>query len=236
MTSRVWKGAGMSTTERVIVIWAGAVLLGGAFVWWRLESAAPEDRGPTVITGVLTDEEHLVTPEMQQQSEAMADRRSPSFLAADQEGRTVASASFVGDRPVVVVFIKDGCPCSTSAEPFFARLHRAYGDRAAFLGVIDGDEEVASRWVEAHGTPYPVLVDPDLQIVRGFAVRNSAYVALIDREGNIDHLWPGYSEEILREMSARLASLTGLPEAEVGASAAPELPYSGCPFPEIDPE
>lgn len=224
----------MGTTERVIAIWAGTVLLGGVFVWWRMESTAEDNRGPLVVSGVLTDEEHLVTPEMQRASEAMADRISPSFVSVDQEGRTVDSSSLVGDQPIFVVFIKDGCPCSTSAEPFFARLHRAYGDQAAFLGVIDGDSGVASRWVEAHGTPYPVLADPDLDIVRRFEVRNSAYVALIDREGNIEHLWPGYSEGILREMSARLASLTGLPEAEVGASAAPELPYSGCPFPEIN--
>ncbi|MEW4569567.1 redoxin domain-containing protein [Tautonia sp. JC769] len=226
----------MSTREWGFAITIWAFLLAGAFAWWRWEAKAPDRRGPLVITGVLADEEHLVTPEMQAASEAMADRPAPGFVATSHEGRTIDSASLVGDRPVFLIFIKDGCPCSTSAEPFFARLHARYGDRASFLGVIDGDPEVADRWVATHGTPYPVLADAELEIVRAFEVRNSAYVVLIDREGQITAHWPGYSEAILREMSARLAGLTGRSEAEVGAEDAPELPYSGCPFPPDDPE
>lgn len=221
----------MSTREWTFAITIWAFVLVGAFAWWRWEAKAPDRRGPLVVTGVLVDEEHLVTPEMQAASEGMADRPAPGFVAESHEGKTIDSASLVGDRPVFLVFIKDGCPCSTSAEPFFARLHASYGDRASFLGVIDGDVEVARRWVTSHGTPYPVLADVDLEIVRAFEIRNSAYVVLIDEEGQITAYWPGYSEEILREMSARLATLTGRAEAEVGAGEAPELPYSGCPFP-----
>jgi peroxiredoxin len=219
---------------QVTLIGAGAVIFVGAFSWWRVgeivEEMSASERGPSVVVGVLTDEEHRVTSEMKQASEAMSNRPAPAFRAISQDGMEVDSASVVGDRPVVLVFIKDGCPCSTSAEPFYARLHAAFGDEATFLGVIDGDRTVASRWVGDHGTPYPVLADPSLEIVRSFDVRNSAYVALIDRAGQIEALWPGYSEGILDAISARLADLTGLDQADVGANQAPELPYSGCPF------
>ncbi|WP_169974650.1 peroxiredoxin family protein [Tautonia rosea] len=226
----------MSTREWTFAITIWAFVLVGVFAWWRWEAKAPDRRGPLVITGVLVDEEHLVTPEMQAASDAMADRPAPGFMAESHEGQMIDSATLVGDRPVFLVFIKDGCPCSTSAEPFFARLHESYGDRASFLGVIDGDAEIANRWVLDHRTPYPVLADEELAIVRAFEVQNSAYVVLIDQEGQITAQWPGYSEDILREMSARLAAMTGRTEAEVGAEEAPELPYSGCPFPLEDTE
>jgi peroxiredoxin len=226
----------MSTRAWIFAITIWAMLFAGAFAWWRWEIRSPARRGPLVVTGVLVDEEHLVTHEMQAASDAMADRPAPGFVAESHDGKTIDSDRLVGDRPVFLVFIKDGCPCSSSAEPFFARLHASYGDRASFLGVIDGDAEVANRWVVAHDTPYPVLADAGLKIVRAFEVQNSAYVVLIDREGQITAHWPGYSEAILREMSAQLASLTGRSEAEVGAEEAPELPYSGCPFPLEDPE
>ncbi|QDV32824.1 peroxiredoxin family protein [Tautonia plasticadhaerens] len=221
----------MSTRDQVIAIGTLAIGFGTGFAWWRSVAGDPKPRGPMVVSGVLADEEHLVTPEMTRASEQMARRPAPGFRAVDQDGNRVVSSSMFGERPVVLVFIKDGCPCSTSAEPFYARLHDAYGDRAAFLGVIDGDRSVASRWVGDHGTPYPVLADPSLELARDFEARNSAYVALIDRDGEIVSLWPGYSEGILDEIAARLSELTGLPRADVGASEAPELPYSGCPFP-----
>jgi peroxiredoxin len=225
----------MSTRIQVTLIAAVAIAFASAFLRWRVgeivEEMSASERGPSVVVGVLSDEEHRVTTEMQEASEAMSDRPAPAFRAIGQDGIGFDSASIVGDRPLVLVFIKDGCPCSTSAEPFYARLHAAYGDEATFLGVIDGDRAVASRWVDDHGTPYPVLADPSLDIVRSFEVRNSAYVALIDRAGQIEALWPGYSEGILNEISARLADLTGLDQADVGADQAPELPYSGCPFP-----
>ncbi|RUL86310.1 peroxiredoxin family protein [Tautonia sociabilis] len=219
----------MSTRIHVIAIGALAVAFGGG-----LEERAEAGRGQRVVVGVLTDEEHRVTPEMERESREKAGSPAPAFRAVDQDGEPVDSEAMVGDRPVLLVFIKDGCPCSTSAEPFYARLHDSYGDAARFFGVIDGDRSVAARWVSDHGTPYPVLADPELEIVRAFGVSNSAYVALISPGGTIEALWPGYSEGILRDISARLAGLTGRPEAEVGASEAPELPYSGCPF-EFDP-
>jgi peroxiredoxin len=206
-----------------------------SLAWWWVDAQKPGSSGPPILSGPIVADPHYVTPEMRRESEAMADRPAPPFSAISDGGRRIDSASIVGRRPVVLGFIQDGCPCSTAAEPFFADLHRAYGDGATFLGVIDGDRKVASRWVAEHRTPFPVLADPDLAIIRAFGARNSAYLALIDPEGRIDGLWPGFSESILLEISGRLAALLVRPEADISAAEAPELPYSGCPFP-IDDE
>ena len=217
--------------SKLATIILGMLILGLAFLWYRADAIPSADRGPMVVVGVAAEQEHRVTPSMEAASKAMADREAPPFRLRGGDGRTYDSADLIGREPLVLVFIQDGCPCSASAEPFFDRLHRAYGEASTFLGVIDGGPDVASAWVSEHGTPFPVLADADMEVIRAYDIRNSAYVALIDRDGSIVAIWPGYSSEILVEISERLAAMTGLNVADVGDDEAPLLPYSGCPFP-----
>ena len=133
-------------------------------------------------------------------------------------------------RPTVIFFIKEGCPCSEAADPCFRRLHTAYGDRVAFLGVIDGEAPDAERWAWEHDTPYPIIADPELKIVNAYQAERSAYVTLVTSEGTVDRLWPGYSASMLRSLGARLASAAGVTEARLDVSDAPEELTSGCSF------
>jgi hypothetical protein len=133
-------------------------------------------------------------------------------------------------RPTVLIFIKEGCPCSEAAETCFRRLFAAYGDRASFLGVIDGGPSEARQWVVRHQTPYPVLADPDLAIIRAYGAERSAYTALIANGGTIDRLWPGYSAGMLRELGARLAKAEGVAEVQLDVGDAPVELTSGCSF------
>src|SRR5262245_16625730 len=69
-------------------------------------------------------------------------------------------------RPVVLVFLKDGCPCNVEFEPFFQRVERLYRAEARFLGVIDTPAEVGERYATKQRVPYPVLADPQRRIIR----------------------------------------------------------------------
>jgi hypothetical protein len=57
--------------------------------------------------------------------------------------------------------------------------------------------------------PFPILPDPRLQLARGYGATNSAFVALISPEGQIDELWPGYSASMLRDARVILAIESG---------------------------
>lgn len=152
--------------------------------------------------------------------------------AASAVAGSSATALPVGvqGRPTVIIFIKEGCPCSEAADPCFRRLFTVYGDQVAFLGIIDGDASVAKRWTEEHDTPYPVLADPDLKLIQGYQAERSAYVALINRAGTVDRLWPGYSAGMLRELGTRLAHAGGTTEETLDVGDAPEELTSGCSF------
>jgi len=200
-------------------------------VWWYAASRAPLAAGPPMVVGTIGDDEkHLVTPEMESASATVVGRALPPLRLGSDDGGSIELGERMSKGPLVLIFIKEGCPCSTAAEPFFRRLHAAYGEKVAFVGVIDGDLATADRWVDEHGTPFPVAVDPGLEMARGLGVTNSAYVAVVERGGRVARLWPGFSKGMLGELSAELAALAGVRPAAIDVSDAPAELYTGCPF------
>ena len=130
---------------------------------------------------------------------------------------------------MVLTFIKIGCPCSEAAQPFFNRLRAAY-PHARILGVIDGDLGPANLWAKKIRVSYPLLLDPNLQLVRAYGVENSAYVVLVDQKGQIVMHWPGYCASMLQELGATLALLTRSAVRPIDTVDAPVEFYSGCPY------
>jgi peroxiredoxin len=173
---------------------------------------------------------HPVTTAMTDNARAMSGRRVTTQSAIGSDGRTHAPQDEARGRPVVLVFIRDGCPCSESAEPYFQRLQAAYGERASFLGVIDGDLAMAREWATRHGTSYPILADFERVIIGDCGAERSAYVMLVAPGGTVEAVWPGYSSEMLAEVGARLARITGQAEVALDAEGAPAELVSGCPF------
>ena len=169
---------------------------------------------------------HPVTPAMLQSAGKRSGSRIPATPLSGADGRTFSIADIAQDRVAVLFFIKDGCPCSELAEPYFHRLHAAYGARVAFVGVIEGMASVAGEWARRHQSPYPVLADPELSVIRACGAERSAYVAVVVQGESIDRLWPGFSAGMLAELGRRLAEKTGLRETPIDATDAPAVRLS----------
>lgn len=175
------------------------------------------------------ESKHLVTPHMTEASHGMVRRSAPDFRSPANDGQEYALGELTRQGPVLLTFIKIGCPCSQAAQPYFNRLAANYPS-VRILGVIDGDLGPASLWLKQIGTSYPVLLDPGLKLVRGYGVENSAYAILIDRSGRIAMHWPGYSASMLQQLGAMLASLSGTPLRPIDTFDAPIELYTGCPY------
>ncbi len=186
-------------------------------------------RGPSVVASA-EPEKHLVTPAMLAATDARSWQPAPTFHAIATDGQTYDLAELTAERPLVVVFIKDGCPCSTDAQRFYNRLHEAYGREVRFLGVIDADTDGGRAWGQRSRTAFPLLADLDLGIARRFGAESSAYMAVVDRGGAIDHLYPGYSQEMLAEASGRIARLAGVAPRPIDVAGAPDELSTGCPL------
>ena len=202
--------------------------VGGSYAWVTLRS----EWGGADPPGLLIADEppkHLVTRRMAAASEAMVERIAPPFDTPASDGQRYRLDELCRGGPVVLTFVKDGCPCSESAQRFFNRLHAAY-PQAPMFGVIDVEAEQANRWAGRFRVAYPLLLDPGLNIMQNYHAENSAYVVLVDDRGRIRKHWPGYSAGMLRELGATLAGLLGTAERPLDVADAPEEEYSGCPF------
>ena len=175
-------------------------------------------------------EKHFVTPDQLLECGAMAERRIAPFSAVAHDGARFAWPAAGGARPLVLVFIKRGCPCSVEFEPFFHRLEKEYRDAAQFAGVIDADADLAREYAAANKVPYRVLADPDRAIITRFEAKHGGYVALLGVDGHIDTLWPGCSAEMMRNLGRHIAALRALAERPLDVSDMPKILTTGCPF------
>ena len=201
---------------------------GGLWLWARSHerSGNAGKHQEIIISG---GEKHRVTPEMTVEGREMLNRPAPDFNRNATDGRAHALKELVRRGPVVIAFIKKGCPCSEAAQPFLNNLKSAYPE-ASILGVIDVGEAEAKLWAEKFHVPFPLIADPGLDLMRSYRTRNSAYVVLVGNDSRIAGYWPGFSKEMFARLGEQLAKLSGLPVRPFDVADAPDDLYSGCPF------
>ena len=204
------------------------LIVAGLVAWVRYQSKnlSAELTNQPVIQET---KEHLVTAEMSEASRSVVDQEAPAFKAIGHDGQTYSLKDLCREGPVVLTFVKNGCPCSQAAQPFFNELSDAY-PTARFVGVIDTEADKAREWARLYSVAYPVVLDPKLRIVRDYHVENSAYVVVIDREGRIRQHWPGYSTAMLTDLGTLISNLSNSPLKPIDIEDAPDQLYTGCPF------
>ncbi len=204
---------------------AGA--FGGLYAYVRLRAEFGPPPSAFVLPTIV--EKHAVTAAMSEMSQSMVKTTARPFEAKAVDGTTFGLDGELAKGPVVLTFIKHGCPCSEESQVFFNALAKSY-PKARFLGVIDVDAEKARGWAEKFGVTYPILLDRDLKMVHDYKVENSTYVVLIDGKKVIRQHWPGFSQKMLRNVENGLAELTDGAVNPIDVATAPENLYSGCPF------
>lgn len=177
-----------------------------------------------------TSEKHYVGPRQLAESNAMVSRLVDGFEVTGHDGRRLRWHDLSAGQPVVLIFIKDGCPCSVQVEPFFQRVESLYHDAVRFASVINAGVEAARRYAREQGVSHPVLADPERQLIRRFKVKNACYVVLLTADSMIDGFWPGCSVDTMQQLSQRIARLVGVNERWLDVSGMPGPLTTGCPF------
>lgn len=186
---------------------------------------------PRTVPGLIETHgvRHPVTRPMEVATDAAARKPAPILSLTSYDGKPVALGT-PSARPTFVYFVKEGCPCSFDAEPLFKDLSRHLGGNVDFVAVIDADAKGAKKWSTEMLVPYPLVSDPKAHAMRAFGAVSSVYSALLDREGRIVKMWPGYSRGFLREMNARMSDLAGVSERPFDTKYAPIEKATGCAF------
>jgi peroxiredoxin len=213
---------------------SGILTVAAAVAWATLLWLAGRERSEIPAREIIPARpaagKHFVTPDQLVECGLLAERWIEPFSAVAHDGTRFTWPAAGGARPLVLVFIKRGCPCSVEFEPFFQRLEHQYRDTADFVGVIDADADSARAYAVANKVPYRVLADPDGAIIARFEARHGGYVALLGVNGQLDTLWPGYSAEMMQALGRRIAALRALAERPLDVSDLPKVLTTGCPF------
>jgi peroxiredoxin len=213
-----------------ITLPAGLLIAAGGVVLMVASSRATNAAGINSPSSG-TNPVHPVTAEMAAEAAKEAKLTAPPLSLPDATGKQWTFSSLSNGKPVYLYFILDGCPCSTDAEPLFHELYKRYKDKITFAGVIGSDRAAAAKWAKDHEMPYTILADPKLTAVRAYNAKHSVYNVLITPDGHIDKMWPGYSQDMLREVNSHMAAVIGTPEKPFDPLYAPLKMSSGCFFP-----
>lgn len=182
------------------------------------------------VVNLATEPRHPVTLKMETDAKAVVGDKAPEIDLLDTDGKPWKLSDHVAEGPVVVVTIKDGCPCSIESQPFFNALAAAYTGKVQFVGVMDGDRIKTSKYKDDFSVPFPIVTEPGDRTFAAFQSPRSVYYSLVQKGGVVKRLWPGYSKEMLHEFNRSLAEEAGIDPPKLDVAMAPDKKSSGCAF------
>ncbi len=108
---------------------------------------------------------------------------APNFRLEALNGEPIELASLRG-RPIMLNFWATWCFACVSEMPAMQRVADDLGDHVVILGVNTGEStNDADTFAENNAIVYPLLVDPDQHVTRGYDVRAMPTSLFIDSDG-----------------------------------------------------
>ena len=130
---------------------------------------------------------------------------APDFTLEDLDGDLFTLSDYIGEGPIVISFWATWCTPCKKELPHLQTLHDKYKDKGLTLITIAEDapktQPKVSPYVKSKKLTFPVLLDPDNEILHLFQGNTLPYRVVIDYEGDILETHQGYNpgDEVLLE-------------------------------------
>jgi len=154
-------------------------------------------------------------------------KAAPDFKATGSDGKQHTLASLTAKGPVFLYFIKATCPVNAEAVKYFNRVAEGYKGKVAFVGIIDGEKGEYETWQGKFKAPYPVLLDPDMKIIKSYDAMRSPWGVLVGKDKKIAKVWDGYSISQKNEISASIAGAGKVAAVKIDTTGAPRNAAAG---------
>ncbi|WP_159602673.1 TlpA family protein disulfide reductase [Agromyces humi] len=136
---------------------------------------------------------------------------APSLDGRLVDGTAVDLDALAAGRPLLVQFMASWCSTCAGQQAVLADVASEYGEAVAIAQVSgDTDPDALTTYLDAEQVGDPVVLDPELQIWRAYAVTEPPMTALIDADGRLVKLWPGGADAArIREQLEQMVSRAG---------------------------
>lgn len=155
---------------------------------------------------------------------------APSVIGVGYDDKAYDLSQLLKKGPVMLYFINYTCPCNIEAAPFVNQLHNAYGGSVQFIGVANADKKTAQTWARENKAEFPILLDPDYQIIKDYQAPSSPTLILVSSDRQIVTKWCGYSKSTFEDISNTIAEHLKTSPAKLNLESASERLQCGCPF------
>jgi peroxiredoxin len=115
-----------------------------------------------------------------------------SFQLRDTQGAIHTQAEFAGQKAVVLFFTTTDCPIANSYVPEMNRIHSVYAGRGIRFYAVQTDVTIPAADVVKYARDfkyaYPLLLDPQQQLVRFTGAAITPQAAIIAPDGKLLYL------------------------------------------------
>ena len=148
----------------------------------------------------------------------------PDFRLKDLDGNWVTLSEQLGEDVVYVTFWATWCVPCRREMPYLQAMHDELGDQGLrIIGVNTDPPATTSKikpYIKRYKISYTTVLDPNNNVLDKYnPTRELPYAVLIDRDGNVHEVFPGYrkgDEVLLEEKILNLLGDASSQEVEAG--------------------
>jgi peroxiredoxin len=154
----------------------------------------------------VTDEEVNQLARSLMRGRASLGEPAPPFVLRDTSDKPIQPQDYRGQTLVLFWFAADSQPSEAAARALNGLVRSYRRHPVQFLGVsVGGDAKEAAAFRRKSRWGFPVVVDPDATTLRQYGMDPAVpKVAIVDREGKLAFVQPGYNEDDIREALNRI--------------------------------
>jgi cytochrome c biogenesis protein CcmG/thiol:disulfide interchange protein DsbE len=141
-------------------------------------------------------------------AQAQVGKAAPELSVTELHDQSPITLATLRGRPAVVNFFSTWCEGCRAEHQALQQAARSSVDRPRFVGIAeDEDPQAVQRFLEEHGTAYPVAVDPQSSAASAWGVAGLPHTFFLDARGVVVASHTGPLDD--RTLAELLKSLIG---------------------------
>ena len=159
--------------------------------------------GTSASVKAVVKAKKIVPPAAKAKAQQKYQKKDTYFSVPAVNGGKIDLADYAG-KPVMFMLFTETCPFCRKAGPALERLHKAYGDRLAVLGLCIQDEpQAATNFAADLGITFPMGYGAR-EVFRQYRAQGVPFIFLLDSGHEVASVWPGYAPEFDGKMKAAI--------------------------------